>query len=72
MATRSSISRPNVQLDYRLRQVNGVWRVIDVHLDGKVSELTLRRADYRAVIERRGFDELVMEVTEKIEGFAKE
>jgi phospholipid transport system substrate-binding protein len=65
-------SDDNVQLDYRLREVDGEWRIIDVHLDGKVSELTLRRADYRAVIERRGFDDLVKEVTEKVERFADE
>lgn len=62
----------DVQLDYRLRKVDGEWRIIDVQLDGKVSELTLRRADYRAVIERRGFDALVKEITEKVEKFAAE
>jgi phospholipid transport system substrate-binding protein len=56
----------DVALDYRLRQTPDGWRIIDVQLDGKVSELTLRRSDYRAVIERQGFGQLVAAIEEKI------
>jgi len=62
----------DVQLDYRLRKIDDQWRIIDVQMDGKVSEITLRRADYRAVIERKGFDELVVEVSEKIAVFERQ
>lgn len=62
----------NVRFDYRLRRIGEGWRVIDVQIDGKVSEITLRRADYRAVIERKGYEQLVADVTSKIEGFARE
>ncbi len=62
----------NVRFDYRLREKGGRWLIIDITLDGKVSEMTLRRADYGAVIERRGFDELVDSIEEKIAKLEKD
>ncbi len=62
----------NVQFDYRLRQTKGGWRIIDVQLDGKVSEITLRRADYRSVIQQKGHAHLVRSLEERIEELAKE
>jgi phospholipid transport system substrate-binding protein len=59
-------SDDNVRFDYRLRQVEGRWRIIDITLDGKVSEITLRRADYGAVIERKGFEKLISSIRQKI------
>ena len=38
-----------IRLDYAMRRFNGRWRIIDVFLDGKASELALRRTQYRAV-----------------------
>lgn len=55
-----------VALDYRLRPVDGQWRVIDVFLDGTVSELALRRAEYSGVLKRDGFDGLMRALEEKI------
>jgi phospholipid transport system substrate-binding protein len=62
----------NVEFDYRLRKVAAQWRIIDVQLDGKVSEITLRRADYRSMIQREGFSKLVARIEEKIEKLSKE
>jgi phospholipid transport system substrate-binding protein len=62
----------NVTFDYRLRKVGDRWLVIDVQIDGKVSEITMRRADYRSAIERKGYEQLVADVTRKIEGFERE
>jgi phospholipid transport system substrate-binding protein len=61
---------PPIQLDYRLRSVDGSWRIIDVHLNGTVSELALRRAEYSAKIERDGFDGLLHALDEKIAALA--
>lgn len=55
-----------VQLDYRLRQTQGRWRIIDVFLDGTISELALRRSEYSAVIAREGFPALLEAIEEKI------
>lgn len=61
---------PPIQLDYRLRNVDGSWRIIDVYLNGTVSELALRRAEYSAKIEREGFDALLQALDEKIAALA--
>jgi phospholipid transport system substrate-binding protein len=59
---RTQLKRANdapVQIDYRLRPVAGGWRVIDIFLNGTVSELALRRSEYTSVLERDGFPKLV-------------
>jgi phospholipid transport system substrate-binding protein len=48
-----------VAIDYRLRPVGEGWRVMDIFLNGTVSELALRRSEYTSVLERDGFDKLV-------------
>ena len=47
-----------VNLLYRMREVEGVWKVIDVYSDG-VSELTLRRDDFVAAIAAGGAPALI-------------
>jgi phospholipid transport system substrate-binding protein len=66
---RSRIARSDgedVELDYRLRSVDGSWRIIDVFLNGTVSELALRRAEYTSVIDRRGYPALIEALEERI------
>lgn len=55
----------DVALDYRLRETPEGWRVIDVFLNGTVSELALRRAEYSGVLKRDGFDALIAAVDGK-------
>jgi phospholipid transport system substrate-binding protein len=58
---------PPVALDYRLRQTEpGQWRIVDVFLNGTVSELAMRRAEYSAVLKRDGYDGLIAALEEKI------
>ena len=40
--------------------------MIDVYLNGKVSELALRRSEYASALNRNGFDQLVASVETKI------
>ena len=47
-----------VNLLYRMREVDGVWKVIDVYSDG-ISELTLRRDDFVAAIAAGGAPALI-------------
>lgn len=56
----------SVRLNYRMRQRNGRWRIIDVYLNGTVSELALRRSEYSSVVKRDGFQSLVEALEEKI------
>ncbi len=56
----------SVALDYRLRSVDGSWRVVDIYLNGTVSELALRRSEYSALIQREGFAALLAKLDERI------
>jgi phospholipid transport system substrate-binding protein len=56
----------DVELNYRVIQKDGGWKVIDVYLNGKVSELALRRSEYASALKRDGFDQLVASVETKI------
>jgi len=55
-----------VALDYRVRARENGFRIIDVYLEGTVSELALRRSDYSSLVKREGFDSLVDAIGEKI------
>ena len=57
----------DVQLNYRVINRDGVWRVIDVYLNGTVSELALRRSEYSSALKREGFEQLVASIENKIE-----
>lgn len=60
----------NMDLDYRLRRTSAGWKIIDVYLKGRVSELALRRADFSAVLDREGFAALLESVDAKIADLA--
>jgi len=59
-----------VALDYRLRPVDGGWRIVDIYLNGTVSELALRRSEYSALIQREGFQALLVKLDERIQDLA--
>jgi phospholipid transport system substrate-binding protein len=56
----------DVQLNYRLIERDGNWKVIDVYLNGTVSELALRRSEYSSALKREGFAHLLDSVESKI------
>lgn len=56
----------SVDLTYRLHQVDGGWKIIDVYLKGTVSELAMRRSDYSSVLEREGIDKLIATIKQRI------
>jgi len=60
-----------IQLNYRLRpDGNDGWRIIDVLLNGTVSELALRRSEYSSLIQREGFAALMAALNERIDDLA--
>ena len=59
-----------VQLNYRLREANGSWKIIDVYLNGTVSELALRRSEYASLIKREGWNAVIAALDQRIQGFA--
>ena len=53
-------SDEDVELNYRLRETDEGWRVIDCYMNGTVSEVALRRSEYGSVLRRDGFDALAI------------
>jgi phospholipid transport system substrate-binding protein len=56
----------NIDLNYRMHQVGGDWKVIDVYLDGSVSELALRRSEFVSIVKRENLDALLVALDAKI------
>jgi phospholipid transport system substrate-binding protein len=48
-----------VALDYLMRNSGGQWKVVDVYLDGTISELASRRAEFSAILKSSGPDALI-------------
>jgi len=69
---RTKLDQPhdeNVQLNYRMLETPSGWRIVDIYLNGTVSELALRRAEYGTVLQRDGFDKLLQDLEAKITSF---
>ena len=61
-------SGEQVSLDYLLRKSDGVWRIVNVIAEG-VSDLSLKRADYTAVIKSEGFNSLITQLNGKVASY---
>lgn len=62
----------NVYLNYRMRLDGDTWRIIDVFLNGTVSEVALRRSEYGSVLKRDGFPKLMTTLEAKIADLKRE
>jgi phospholipid transport system substrate-binding protein len=60
-----------VQLDYLTRKSGMTWRIIDVYLNGSISELAARRSEYSTVLRQGGASALVSLLQGKSADFAK-
>ncbi len=49
----------DVPLVYVTREIKGTWRIIDVLLDSGISELAVRRSEYRRVLKTKGINALI-------------
>lgn len=56
----------NVELNYRMHKTPAGWKIIDVYLDGTVSELALRRSEFSGIVKRENFDALIAALDAKI------
>lgn len=54
-----------VNFDYVLQQTEGRWRIVNILFDG-VSDLAIKRGEYRAIMQRDGFQALIALLKEKI------
>jgi len=55
-----------IPLDYRLRDMDGSPRIVDVFYDGTVSELAMRRSEYSALLKKGGIQALLDALEKKI------
>jgi len=54
-----------VDLTYVTRRIKGQWRILDVLLDGGISELAVRRSEYRRVLKTGGINALISTLNAK-------
>jgi phospholipid transport system substrate-binding protein len=55
-----------VALNYLMRaDEKGQWRIVDVFLDGAISQLATRRAEFSSIVRRDGIDALVNSLGDK-------
>jgi len=59
-----------VQLNYVLQPKGNQWKIVNVIANG-VSDLSLKRADYTAVLRDKGYDALMAMLNEKIAHYTK-
>jgi len=53
------------QLNYLMRNAGGEWRIIDVYLNGTISELASRRAEFGSILKSGGPSALVSALTKQ-------
>ena len=55
-----------IKLDYLLRPSEKSWRIIDIFVKGRISELSTKRSEYSTALKRRGYDGLIEILKQKI------
>jgi phospholipid transport system substrate-binding protein len=60
-----------IRFNYLLHQVDGAWRIIDIYLDGTVSQLAVRRGEFSAVLARSGPSGLLQLLEDRIKALAE-
>ena len=72
---RTEIRRPDdkpVPLTYVTRMARAGWRIVDVLIDDGISELAVRRSEYRSVLKSDGVDGLIRLLDQKTAKLLKE
>jgi phospholipid transport system substrate-binding protein len=56
---RPAQGRDDIGLDYRLVKRTDRWRIIDVYLNSRISEVAMRRSEYSQVVRDEGYNALI-------------
>jgi phospholipid transport system substrate-binding protein len=51
-----------IPFNYRLRQSGGAWKILDVYLNGTISELATRRSDFGSTVSTGGAQALIKKI----------
>ena len=57
--------KPSVNLTYVAKTIKERWRLIDIIVDNGISELSVRRSEYRRVLQKEGIDGLIATLNKK-------
>ncbi len=63
-STLEPTDHPPVPLFYRMREATGAWKIIDVYLNGTISEVGLRRSEFSMTVKTGGADALIKKINE--------
>ncbi len=55
-----------VRLDYLMREAGGSWKIIDVYLNGTISQMAAHRSEYTSVLRQGGAAALVEMLRKKV------
>ena len=55
-----------LEINYLMKRYEARWRVVDVYLDSKYSELATKRSEYTAILANEGFDGLIERIGRKL------
>ncbi len=58
-------------LTYVVKSVEGRWLIVDVLLDNAISQLAVRRSEYRQILKAGGVESLIRALDEKAESLLK-
>ena len=61
-----------VEIVYVTRQTKGEWRILDVVVDKGISELAVRRSEYRSILQSGGVDGLIATLNAKADQLLNE
>lgn len=57
----------SVAFNYRMHPVDGHWKIVDVYLNGNISQIALRRADFSSTVQKLGPTGLVAKLNDMVE-----
>lgn len=60
-----------VTFGYLLHKAGGAWRIIDIYLNGTISQLAVRRSEFSSILARSGPDGLISRLDQKTEQLAQ-
>jgi phospholipid transport system substrate-binding protein len=60
-----------IPFNYRLRQTGGSWKILDVYLNGSISELATRRSDFGATVSTGGASALIKKINDLSDSLMK-
>jgi len=71
VASKLVTGNQTIPFNYRMRQADGNWKVVDVYLNGFVSELATRRSDFGSTLASGGATALIQKINALADGLMK-